>query len=347
MQSPLFIAAALCVAVIDLAIPATASAQDAQPSQPLSVVPEPNGFTNPFDPLFDASPAAFGLLQDNKHDADHSHTDEMVHLQPGLRADLFEGWFEPWQHSDYSRLGAPYVHLFLTEPAYIDTGLHLEFGFATGDEGTEYEVGAEIEYGLTRRIGVVFEAPYAFINPDDGDSENGVGDLGFAPRFLLLDYDRFLLSANIGFEFPTGDEDRGLGAGETVFAPSLSTWLDLGNNLGAQANIGIEHGVSSGSDAFVWGAALSYTMYLRDAEIISADGAVRAHFPVGTLSLIGEMRGEHPLDGDDEGQGTAMAVIGGSYTFAPLLEFRAGVTFPMWNPREFDVGAIFGIIYHF
>lgn len=217
-----------------------------------------------------------------------------------------------------------------------------------GDDGQEYEFEAELEYAFTRRLGIVIEAGYAWLDPDAAPGEDGIGDVAVAPRFLLLDYDQFLLSANLEFEFPTGDEDRDLGAGETIIATSLSAWMDLGNNFTFQGNIGLEHGLSSDSDAFTWGGSLAYTIFTKgQPDVMTADGAVRSHFPEGQLSLIAELTGEHPLDGDEEGQGTAAWLFGASYSLTPSLDLRAGVSIPAWSPQEFDNSAVFGLIMHF
>jgi len=63
------------------------------------------------------------------------------------------------------------------------------------------------------------------LDPDSGSSENGLGDLALAPRFLLAETDRLLLSLNFEVSTPTGDEDKGLGAGEVALAPTVSWWL--------------------------------------------------------------------------------------------------------------------------
>jgi len=298
--------------------------------------------------LFDFDIEKDGDGHSHAHPIGEPDQHDFTRLPAPLGANLFEGWFDKWSHTHYSRQGTPFVHLFANEPAFMDRDFFLDFALTNGEEGMEFELEAEIEYTFTRRIGLVIEAPYAWLDPDDETSENGFGDIAVAPRFLLLDYDRFLLAVNMEFEFPTGNEDRGLGAGETIFAPSISTWLDLGNDFTLQNNVGIEHGLSSDSDAFVWGGALTYSIYTKgEPEIIRSDGAVRAHFPEGLLNLIAEIRGEHPLDGEDEGNGTAEWILGASYSLSPHVEVRAALTFPAWNPREFDNGAIFSLIYHF
>ena len=296
-----------------------------------------------------SSPARDGGASDPAHPPHGpGHAHDFTLPPPPLGADLSRGWLDPWPHTHYSRRGTPFVHLFANEPAFMDRDFFLDFGFASGEEGEEFEAEAELEYTFTRRIGIVIEGPYIHVNPDEGPTESGFGDVAVSPRFLLLDYDRFLLSANLEFAFPTGDEDRGLGAGEGVVAPSVSTWIDLGRNFALHNNVGIEHGLRSDSDVLAWGGALTYSVYLKgNPQVVREDGSVRAHFPEGMLNLIGEIRGEHPLDGDDEGSGTAAWILGASYSITPHVEVRGALTFPAWNPREFDNGVIVGFVYHF
>ena len=131
------------------------------------------------------------------------------------------GWLEEWPHSHFSRLGTPMVHFFFTEPAGPERDLIVDYLYTKGADGKEHEVATELEWALTRRIGIILEVPGLVLNPSDGVQEIGFGDLIVAPRFLLADFDRFMLSANVEVSTPTGDEERGLGAGETLLAPSL------------------------------------------------------------------------------------------------------------------------------
>lgn len=279
---------------------------------------------------------------------DSNHTDDFVPVPPALGLNLLDGWLDPWTHTHYSRRGTPNVHLFRNEPAYLDRDFFLDYSIKKGAEGTEMEVSAEFEFAFTRRIGLVVEAPYAFIDPDEGQRESGVGDIAIAPRFLLVEYDRFLLSANVEFTFPTGDDHNGLGSGEAAINYSLSTWTDLGANFTLQTNTGIEHGLRTSSDALTWGGAVTYSFYIgQQPELLRSGGTVRSHFPAGLVNLIAEIRGEHPLDGDEKGSGTAEVIIGASYSITPHLEIRGGLTVPAWNPRGFDNGVIVGLIYHF
>jgi hypothetical protein len=271
-----------------------------------------------------------------------------VQLSEPFEADLFSGWLESWQHTDFSRNGTPYVHAFGFEPAFLCREFITNVEFANGADGKEYAVEGEIDYALTRRIGLVVEGGYSWLDPNDDSSENGFGDVAIAPRFMMLEYDEFLLTLNTEFVIPTGDDERGLGAGETLFAPSISTWLDLGNNFSLQNNVGIEHGFTSNTDALFWGGALIYSMYTHGSpRITNGSGGVRGHFPKGMLSLIAEIGGELSLDGDDKGAGAAEWLFGVSYAISSKVQIRGALSFPAWNPRNFDNGATIGFLYHF
>ena len=284
------------------------------------------------------------------HDA-HRHTADQPHdhgpLPPPLGLlNLTDAWLDPWPHTHSSRRGTPLVHLFRGEPAYLGRDLLVDLSVTDGAEGTEVELEAELEWAFTRRIGLVVEAPLAWVNTDEG-SDEGIGDLALAPRLLLAETDRFFLSAGLEIELPTGDEDRGLGAGEVVLAPSLAAWVDLGARVALSGNVAIEHGFESESDTLAWGAGLTFPISLGTHPASDAHSPAPRHVAAGMLSLIAEISGELPLDGEEEGSGTGEVLFGASYTVSPRLEVRGAVVLPAWTPRDFDAGVIVGVIFHF
>ena len=278
------------------------------------------------------------------HDG-HTHSDFLLQPDP-LKMNLFEGWGDEWVHSDYSRSGTPLVHAFGIEPAFLCRDLLVSGAFVNGQDGWEYEVEAELELPLTRRLGLVVEGGYAWFSPDDAPNDRGFGDIAVSPRFLMLEYDEFLLSLQTEFEFPTGDADRGFGSGEVIFAPSVSTWLDLGSDLTLQNSLGFEQGLGSdGQGVFFWGASLIKSFYLNgDPELRGPHGGMRTHFPAGMLSLAAELGGELPVTGDEKGQGAGEWLLGISYTMTPQLALRGSVSFPAWNPGEFNSRFTVGLI---
>ena len=270
-----------------------------------------------------------------------------------------EAWLDPWPHAHFSRRGTPFVHLFTLEPAFLDRDLFFDYRMTSGEEEEdESELEVELEWALTRRLGLVIEGPLVQVNPEQGPTETGLGDLALAPRALLVDTNRFLLSANLELSLPTGSESRGLGGGEVGLAPSLSAWLDLGNWFTASAQVGTEHGLESGDSELFYNAALTYSFLApglpqrehSDGEHSHGEhphAASPAHFPPGLASLIVELTGRTVLSGDEDGRSTAEVLFGASYNVTAFWEVRGGYQVPVGGEQDIEDGFVFSLIYHF
>ncbi len=301
------------------------------------------------------SPSKLDSLSEGKPGAadsplDHSHGDLSdpsgpVTLPP-LGFSLTEGWLDPWPHNHFSRRGTPFAHSFFTEPAFLDRDFFLDTRISRGEEGNEVEFEAEVEWALTRRIGLVLEAPFLFVNPEDDETEQGLGDLAFSPRFLLAEANRFLLSANLGVDTPTGSESRGLGRGETALSPTLSLWYGLGKFVALNAQFGTEHGLASGDDEFLYNTALIFSL-LDSGMVAGADDHSGRHFPAGMVNLLAEVTGRTGQSGEEHGRTTAEFLFGATYLVTNHVEIRAGLQFPLFKPRELDNAYLFGLVYHF
>jgi len=263
---------------------------------------------------------------------------------------LTGGWFEPWEHRHFSSRGTPLVHMFGMEPAYLERDAILDYHRTESTDETETEVELELEWAFTKRLGMVVEAPWARVEEAGESANTGVGDLAIAPRAVLVDTDMFLLSANLELSMPTGDEDRDLGAGETMLAPSFSLWADLGHWITFQAQAGTEHGIENGGRELFYGAGVSWSFLTRHAENShSAHGSNLVQFPQGLMSCIAELNGRTVLDGDEDEEGvtTTELLLGASYALGGHWELRGGYEFPVGSPEGIDQGLVFGAIYHF
>ena len=284
------------------------------------------------------------------HAPAHDATDNRsASYPPPFGFSLTESWFDPWPHSHFSRRGTPFVHLFLTEPAFLDRDLFLDYRLVRTNGEDEMELEFELEWALTRRLGLVIEVPYLFLRPIDEPDEHGFGDVAFAPRALLVDTERFMLSVNLEIETPTGSERRGLSEGEVALAPSFSWWYDLGHWITWQAQIGTEHGLTSGDAELVWNSALTYSLLgpalVEPPSRDSTHGG--RHFPPGLTNFIVEITGRTRLSGEGDVRSTAEILFGTSYLISSEFEIRAGVQVPLFQPHEMDYGFVFGLIYHF
>lgn len=102
----------------------------------------------------------------------------------------------PWQ----AELGA--------EATYLDL---------KNDAGDVTSIAPYLRYGLGDKLAVVGTLPYLSVNPTFGKDEDGIGDARLGLEFLayesLFGYPWVL--PHVTVIFPSGDEDKGLGTGNT------------------------------------------------------------------------------------------------------------------------------------
>ena len=65
------------------------------------------------------------------------------------------------------------------------------------------------------------------------------------------------------------------------------------------------------------------------------------------MNFILELTGRTHLNKEQDGRSTAELLVGVSYLITSEWEIRAGLQFPLFEPREFDNGYILGLIRHF
>jgi hypothetical protein len=290
----------------------------------------------------------------------------------GFCKDLFHGQYVDTHRSPS---GTPWVHPFTIEPAHLHRDLYFIYKYAKDAEGgpvDEHELEVHFDWALTRRFGILIGAPYlGLIGPDE--QATGYGDLEVAPRIVIIESDAFFLSANILVTIPTGDEERGLGAGETIIAPFLTTWNDLGTSALLPwrnwntmfLNVGPEYGVETGNGALTYTAVFCHT-FLAPKLIFPhhhnnghgnghgnghahGNGNGHAHnghghaASGGTISVFGPgyppglMTLHLEFNGQSELQDdrltTLQMLTGFSYSLTESLEFRFGVEFPLNHPE--------------
>jgi hypothetical protein len=268
---------------------------------------------------------------------------------PPLGFSLAEGWLDPWPHSHFSRRGTPFVHLFNLEPAYLDRDLFFFYSQTREHDGIERELEIELEWAFTRRIGMALELPVVEIKPDEGRAQRGLGDLAIAPRLLLLDTPRFLLSGNLEMQLPTGSKRRGIGSGEVALAPFTTTWLDLGNWFSFQTEVGIERGLRSGHSELFYKGGLTYSFV--GPAVFSESPRHRLlghnHFPPGLTSLILEAVARTELSRENRGETHVELLFGAGYNITDSFELRGGYQLPVRDRLEIKDRFLINLIYHF
>ena len=115
------------------------------------------------------------------------------------------------------------------DPEPVDQN-HGEFYLATQyEKDKEVTFGTaphiELNYGVIPNVMFHLIAPYAFDKPEGASPERGYGDteVGIKYRFVNDENAHFMVGTFPLIELPTGDSDKGLGAGHTLFF--LPLWL--------------------------------------------------------------------------------------------------------------------------
>lgn len=246
-------------------------------------------------------------------------------------------WLQPFEHVHASKLGTPIPHAFNVEPAITGRDLFTTYRYRSSDEATEHEVEMELEWALSRRLGVIFEAPYAIENERGGPRANGFGDLAVVPRALLIETDRFMLTAQTEVVLPTATNDF---EAETAIAPGIVTWLDLGNWWTLTNQFAVEHGFDSDSTEGIYGIAL--------IKSFGKDHAGHHHHAsTSGLNLHLEVTGSVGLNGEENGDVYAEGLLGMSYGLCSGIDVRVGYEFPLTSPETFDYGWVAGCVWHF
>lgn len=125
----------------------------------------------------------------------------------------------------------PLQELFQTEIVYPQQKGEIQFTLAPrfredaeGEDEDFTEIPLSLQYGITDawQVGLVWEA-FVNRNPDDGESDSGIGDLGVGTKYSFMNIagSNFHAAGLFQVVFPTGDVDEQLSDGFIKFEPSL------------------------------------------------------------------------------------------------------------------------------
>jgi len=259
-------------------------------------------------------------LEEHAHDHDSDDDHDHEPREP-LGFQIGKGWLDPWLHRHASPNGTPLVHPFLTEPAFLGRDVFLTY--TAEDRASALE--AEIEWALTRRLGLVVEGAY-----EDNEVSGGFGDTFVALRALLVEQERYLISVSGEARLPTGSARKETGTGESGWAAIAHGWFDLGGWYTLQGTAGYEAIPSLDESAFIWSATFAKSFAVSPLF----EGRRDPHGFVPALSLLAEVAGE-----DDEG----LWLAGVSYSIAGDLDVRAAFSRSFEGENSWTIG----VIWHF
>ncbi len=226
-----------------------------------------------------------------------------------------------------------FPHPLITSKAFPEQ--HIILGGRFGRNGTSIdEYMGILEYrvnGLTN-IGIMSRA--LSIDPDIGPAESGLSDTVLSVNRVLAfsTLHRALASVGLDLTLPTGNDRRGLGNGDVVFAPSL------------RAGVAWEQVVMQVAGAFAVPAGIS-----NNSSQANVDVAIGRSFSLNRrlqVTPMIELNMTTGISGPWSGE-TKSAIL-------PLIRAKwlkwtigVGVQVPITDTRDFDVRPLFDVMYDY
>ena len=154
-----------------------------------------------------------------------------------------------------------------TEVGVVSRYVEVPDDYAADGNGSDYFSAAPtVRYGLTDKLAVYGEIPYAQVAPSEGDTERGLGDVVAGAEMTIFE-DLFgypFIVPHVEMSLDTGDEDKGLGYGKSLFTAGASVGtvvldmfhyiVDVSYTFNERANDGSDDdkNVASVGGAFIW-----------------------------------------------------------------------------------------------
>ncbi len=145
-------------------------------------------------------------------------------------------------------------------------------------EGGEAAVGVTI--GLMETLDIVLGVPYVWYTLDENDVRldraDGISDIAFDVKWRFFEKDGWALALKPGLSLPTGDEDRGLGAGRAAYRMFLIGSKEFGP-AAFHANAGyIRNENNADERRDIWHASVAAEVeVIKDLKLMANIGTER------------------------------------------------------------------------
>jgi opacity protein-like surface antigen len=184
-------------------------------------------------------------------------------------------------------------------------------------EGGETSVGVTV--GLTEKLDIVLGVPYSWYTQDQNDTriarETGLGDIAFDAKWRFFEKDGWSLAFKPGITLPSGNEDKGLGAGRTAYRMFLVGTKEL-EPFAVHVNAGYiinENNADEHKD--IWHASVACEFeVIKDLKLLAN---------VGMQRNPDRASENHP----------AFALGGISYNVSERITVDAGVKYGLTSPE--------------
>ena len=194
------------------------------------------------------------------------------------------------------------------------------------------QAAAILSYGVAENVDLVLSLPYLWGKVKEEDvtvyDEKGIGDAVFEVKWRLFEKDGFSLALKPGISIPTGNDEKGLGAGLLgghiflIGSKELGSWA-FHANLGYIRN---ENKADERKD--IWHASVAATW-----EVVK------------NLKLVANIGIERNPD-DDANNDPAFLIGGVIYSVTENFDLDCGVKYGL-NSSETDLSLMAGITYRF
>lgn len=141
---------------------------------------------------------------------------------------------------------------------------------------------------ITANWDIAVEAIYAIVDPAQGATHSGPGDAEIKSKWNFYSAQRLNLAAQGKLTLPTGDEDRGLGAGDATFKLPLLLSYRLNDRWALGGAVAIKHVFHRDKDSGY--AAVLLTRKLGDnlklgTEWVAKTKGITIHHPTHWLDV--------------------------------------------------------------
>jgi len=170
------------------------------------------------------------------------------------------------------------------------------------DAGTRtYELGPQLSYGVTPQIDAILRPTWLDVRISgdaSSDQSRGAGDTAVDVKWRFLETDAVNFALRAGLNAPTGNAQRGLGAGKPTYHGVLVASFGS-RSLAVHANLGYTRNRADPSErrdlyhastAVVWTANPSWKLLLADVAVDSnpdrSSGAWPAVWRIGAIYTV-------------------------------------------------------------
>ncbi len=197
---------------------------------------------------------------------------------------------------------------------------------------TRGEVATTLSYGIVENVDLVLSLPYSWGKIEEDESitynEKGISDMVFETKWRLWEKEGYSLAVKPGIRIPTGDDKKGLGAGEIGYQAFLIGSKEIAS-WSFHTNIGYIHNENKVAEQRnIWHASLATTWEaLKNLRFVTNIGIERN--PDDTAK-------NHP----------AFLIAGAIYSIDENIDLDCGVKYGL-NSSETDWSLLAGIAIRF